>query len=893
MQRRHFLKSSGLLTAGLYALRFPAVAGPFLPSEFKPGIAPPEKKLDPSWIESMMKRGEPMLYRKSKGELKYIGMPVGGITTGTVYLGGDGKLWLWDIFNVNQPGIIPKTLEYEGTRLTYSSGVDYVDPNLAWSPFYQETAIAIFDKGKQLIKKLSADDPSWNEITFSGSYPIGVVKYMADDFPVNVTLEAYSPFIPLEPDDSGLPVTVLSYTVNNLTDRHIEVALGSVMQNSCPLTLEKEESGKRTNTLVQNDQMKGVFFEYHPLEEKYKKNSQYGNMCLSVFGIEDAVNLADLDNGLSPDVLFDSQRMESLVNIASGPASALLIGGVRKQLKIPPKGEGKVVFFISWHFPNTTLPVRDSQSGNYYARRFSNSWNTAQHVSANLERLSALTHVWRNTWYDSTLPYWFLDRSFANSSSLATGTAHRFGTGRFWGWEGVGCCEGTCTHVWSYAQAMARIFPSLERDTRERVDLGLAFDEKTGMISYRGEGTGQATDGQAGTILRIYREHQMSVDNSFLERNWQNIKKAIQFLLNHDSNKDGIIDGAQPNTLDAAWYGEIAWISSLCLAAWRAGEEMANDMGDRDFALTCRNRFLIGKKNVDNLLFNGEYFIQIPDPLLPNRPLGSYKTCEIDQVLGQSWAWQVGLGRILDQQKTLSALKSLWKYNYTPDVGPYIRNHRGGRPYALAGEGGMLMDTNPHHEPNPYGDDITWQAGYFNECMTGFEHQVASHMIAEGMLEKGMVVTRAIHDRYHAARRNPYNEIECSDHYARAMASYGSFITICGFTYHGPKGYIGFAPRFHPENFKAAFTAAEGWGTYSQLRSENKISAKLKLKYGKLSLNKVFLELHKGHNAKGAKVTIDGKHIPSSIIQNESNCEIKLVNNIIIHEEQELSIVIG
>ncbi|MGH2645430.1 MAG: GH116 family glycosyl hydrolase, partial [Chitinophagaceae bacterium] len=395
---------------------------------------------------------------------------------------------------------------------------------------------------------------------------------------------------------------------------------------------------------------------------------------------------------------------------------------------ILPGKEKTFHFLISWYFPNTKLPVRDAQSGNYYAKRFTDAGDVAQYVAANFERLSSLTHLWRDTWYDSALPYWFLDRSFANTSSLATGTAHRFATGRFWGWEGVGCCEGTCTHVWQYAQAMARIFPSLERGTRERVDLGLAFDEKTGMIGYRGEGTGEATDGQAGTVLRIYREHQMSADNSFLQRNWPHIKKAIQFLLNHDYNQDGIIDGAQPNTLDAAWYGEIAWISSLCLAAWKAGEEMAMEMGDNDFAQLCKNRFIIGRKNVDDLLFNGEYFIQLPDSTLPKRPLGSYKTCEIDQVFGQSWAWQVGLGRILDKEKTLSALRSLWKYNYTPDVGPYIRAHTGGRPYALAGEGGMLMDTNPFHVKDPYGDDITWQVGYFNECMTGFEHQVASHM---------------------------------------------------------------------------------------------------------------------------------------------------------------------
>ena len=95
---------------------------------------------------------------------------------------------------------------------------------------------------------------------------------------------------------------------------------------------------------------------------------------------------------------------------------------------------------------------------------------------------------------------------------------------------------------------------------------------------------------------------------------------------------------------------------------------------------------------------------------------------------------------------------------------------------------------------------------YFNECMTGFEYQVAGHMIWEGMVQEGLAITRAIHDRYHAARRNPWNEVECGDHYARAMASYGVYLAACGYEYHGPQGHLGFAPRLTPEDFRAAFT---------------------------------------------------------------------------------------
>jgi hypothetical protein len=126
--------------------------------------------------------------------------------------------------------------------------------------------------------------------------------------------------------------------------------------------------------------------------------------------------------------------------------------------------------------------------------------------------------------------------------------------------------------------------------------------------------------------------------------------------------------------------------------------------------------------------------------------------------------------------------------------------------------------------------------------MSGFEHQVASHMMAEGMTDEALVLTRMIHDRYHAAKRNPFNEIECSDHYARAMASYGTFISACGFDYDGPNGYIKFAPTLNPHKCKVPYTAANSWGSYEQTQSEQNFVAKLHIAYGFLRLNKIALE---------------------------------------------------
>ena len=333
----------------------------------------------------------------------------------------------------------------------------------------------------------------------------------------------------------------------------------------------------------------------------------------------------------------------------------------------------------------------------------------------------------------------------------------------------------------------------------------------------------------------------MSADGSFLQRNLPSIKKAMGWLIAQDGldgADDGILQGAQHNTLDAEWYGPVAWLSGLYLASLRAAEEMAGEVGDSDFAAECRSIFTIGQRKFVATLFDGEYFINRPDPRHPEA-INSGTGCEIDQVFGQSWAFQVGLGRVLPEIQTRSALASLWKYNFTPDAGAYRKVNRPGRWYAMAGEAGLLMCTFPRSDWNyekARGKGPEWATGYFNECMNGFEHQVAGHMIWEGMVQEGLSVERAIHDRYDAVKRNPWNEVECGDHYARSMASYGVFIAACGYEHHGPRGYLAFAPRLSPENFKAAFTSAQGWGTFWQKAADGKFTAGVEIKAGQLTL---------------------------------------------------------
>jgi hypothetical protein len=385
----------------------------------------------------------------------------------------------------------------------------------------------------------------------------------------------------------------------------------------------------------------------------------------------------------------------------------------------------------------------------------------------------------------------------------------------------------------------------------------------------------------------------MSRDDAFLKRNWPKIKKAAQWLIQEDGNNDGIIDGWQSTTLDCgSWWGAMSWTSSLYLAALRACEEMAREMGDTEFAQTAKAITDVGGKNLVDRLWNGEYFIHKPDPGHSNSFIIG-NGCHIDQVYGQAWANQVGLGRILPLEQTQSALGSIWKYNFTPDVGPYRQNFKAGRWFAMAGEGGTIMTTWPHGDreyPKVMEPGMAIGEGYLNECMSGFEHQVAGHMIGEDLVMEGLAIERAIHDRYHASRRNPWNEVECGDHYSRAMASYGVFLSACGFEHHGPKQHIGFAPKLTPENFQCAFTSAEGWGSFRQKAESGMRKAEIAVRWGSLKLKTIALA---SESATSVKVLHTGQPVAVHLGRDEKRVLLTLNNSVNITAGEKLEIALA
>jgi uncharacterized protein (DUF608 family) len=1014
--RRSFLRLIGAGTLAYLGTPVSADADPLDNPNFDSHI-PADKNLKPEWVKALFERGEPELYRGD--QLHNIAMPISGICTGQDFnLSGEGNIVGWYI-----PG----------------------KPMDAAQGFSLRTVTA---DGKTDTHQLNHDN--FSDMTFRGEYPIAKVEYAKADIPIHVSMEAFSPYIPLEPDDSGLPATIFNFKLKNVSTSPVEATLAASWENSICGFHRFMTDGTRQNQVIRNQGLtllncttapippdavkrddvtvedwskdnfqgwtvEGTAFGPGPVErskfeERFGKaggscahiacssfysaeadaatgkltsapftlqrhylnvffggGSQPDKVCVNLLvdgqqvgtrvgriqrpvqpfffdvrkweGKQATIQLVDastdhdglifIDRIFLSDVAGDGTPIAQFQDFgsqvvalmgqpaevaipqgkigfdgtpgdsASVPLTESLIGTLGRTVKLDPGHSAEVTFILAEFLPN--LEIRQlGKVLRYYTNKFKSAQDVAEYVAANHGRLTDGTRLWRDTWYDSTLPYWFLDRTFVNASTPASSVCYKIANGRFYAFEGGPApnYEGTCTHVWQYAHSLARTFPQIERDQRERVDLGIAFDAPSGVIAFRGEASpgGLATDGQAGTIMRFYREHQMSPDDSWLKRNWDKIKLSYNPLFNLDKDEDGILEGNQNNTLDCGWYGQIAWMSGMYVGALRAGEAMAREMNDTAFAEKCARIAQNGSNNISSRLWNGEYFFNIIDPKNAEW-VNSGDGCHIDQVYGESWALQIGLGPILPEDKVRNALQSIWKYNFTLDANGYIAEYKVGRWFVYPGDAGMIMCTFPRTDwdyhraagTQPYGASF---ASYFNETWTGQEYQVAAHMFRYGMVQEGLAIVRAIHDRYNPYKRNPYAEEEAGIHYSRAMASHGAFLAIGGYEYHGPKGHLAFAPKLTPENFRTAFTAAEGWGTFAQTidPTAKKLTASVEVKYGQLKLQTLGLTMQGVVPTSPVHADLSGNAVPLAVTIAGDRVTLTFTNPLTIPAGKKLSV---
>jgi non-lysosomal glucosylceramidase len=830
---------------------------------------------------------------------RVISFPLGGIGTGCIGLAGNGRLVDWEIYNRPNKGSVNGfshfAIKAEREGRVVDARVLHGDLHPPYMGELPGSLFASFGFGPR--REYLTGLPHFESTVFRGKFPTAEIDFVDPAFPGQVRLCAFNPLIPLNDRDSGIPAAFFEIEVTNTTGEELHYSLAGVLSNPLP-----------AHNINHYDQQDGVHRLYLDTDGLAPEDTRYGNLTLATDEQDVSVQRywfkgAWFDNlevywhdFAAPGRLKD--RTYSRSEAGDGTT-----GMLAAHFTLQPGQTHTARFVISWYFPNVvnywkeTAAEEARQAGvapawrNYYAVLWEDSADVARGALGQWVRLKGETLRFQEALFASSLPEAALDAVSANLSVLKSPTVMRLEDGTFYGFEGChpasGCCEGSCTHVWNYAQALPFLFPKLERSMREadyrcnaRPDGGMPFRIQlpvgSGRWAFR-----PCADGQFGGVMKAYRDWKICGDTEWLRGLWPAIRASIEFAWAEtnedrwDPQRRGVLTGRQHHTLDMELFGPNAWLTGFYLGALKAGAEMAAALGESETAADFRALFEKGKAWADAHLFNGEYYAQLVD-LKDRAMIKSYDQgtssltggalqaywnqehqeikyqiadgCEIDQVLAQWHANLYGLGEIYDPIQVKTALESIFKYNFKRPMRDYYNPCR---IYCLNDEGGLVIATWPEGKYKP-----VIPLPYSQETQNGYEYAAAIQMIQAGLVEEGLTAVTAIRDRYDGEKRNPWNEFECGSNYARSMAAYSLLNAFSGFQFDLVHGKIGFSPILPErggngvERFRTFWSLDPGWGEFI-LRSEG---AELRLAAGELRMQSFELATLAGGSARSVRI---------------------------------------
>lgn len=777
-----------------------------------------------------------MIYEGAK--TKNISFPLGGIGTGCIGLAGNGELIDWEIFN--RPDKNTRN-GYSHFALKVTRGgssavrVLHGDTNENLSGMRMPAGYCGFGFGPHMGSMTGY--PHYKNVRFEGDFPIAKLTFADESLPVTARLTAFNPFIPHNEYDSSLPAAFFEWELENLTDEDLECAVAFSVQNPSRASVNEKSEVGGFHGLFLRDGGHG------------KDDIGYSDLCV----------LTDNADSVAEEYWYRGGWQDSCTTYWKNFLGQKRIqerrydeigykdhGTLAAYVELAPKERRSVRFVLAWNVPNQYnywSPIKDDNGNdltwkNYYATQFESSKETASYALKNYDRLYRSTQVFSEALQSSTLPEFVKDAVSANLSVLKTPTALRLEDGSFWGWEGCnptgGSCEGSCQHVWNYAYAMPFLFPRLERSLREST-LKYALTE-SGATKFRvplpvGRELGKfrsCVDGQMGEVIKCYREWKLSGDGEWLKAHSDGIFKMLEYAWSPenpdrwDADKDGMLEGRQHHTLDMELFGPSSWLEGFYLLALDCGAQMADALGDTERADEYRELYQKGRARMNEELFNGEYFFQKVDlgdksrvddfnaPGYWNSEANEIKYqvaegCIIDQMLADWHAAIIGIDGVFDADKKKKALESLYKYNFKSSMRDVTNMWRS---FSVNDEGGAIICSYPDGAYTP-----AIPIPYCEETMTGFEYSLAGLLIANGYVDEGERVVKAVRDRYDGEKRNPWNEIECGSNYARSMASFALMPIYSGFSFDMTKKYIGFAPLSGDGSY--LWSVGNTWGTVS------------------------------------------------------------------------------
>lgn len=765
--------------------------------------------------------------------LNRIAFPVGGIGAGMFCLEGSGAISHMSVRSkpevFHEPGVFG-AISVKGVR----RGAKIVEGQVPdWKRFGQPNTGN--GAGGSIFGL-----PRFEVSTFQTRFPFATISLEEEGFPIVAELKGWSPFIPTDSDNSSLPCGAIEYKFKNISSQDVDCVFSFHSKNFMKPKEPEPDAGKNGKNFIQSIHNGFILSQAGSEARPYDQGD---------FAITTNASGTVIDHCWFRGGWFDPLTMvwESISKGELKKVDPAESGAPGASLYVPfnlKAGEEKIIkVLMAWYLPvsNTrhggeakpdekcdgtagccttsdqlgaTIANETYTSGKYkpwYSHKFKDVTEVMEFFSKNYNDLQKKSKLFSDAFYASTLPAEVTEAIAANLTILKSPTVMRQYDGRLWNYEGCsdnsGCCHGSCTHVWNYAQAIPHLFPALERSLRHT-----EFCEnqsKSGHQTFRAalpirpvdHDFYAAADGQLGGIMKVYRDWRIYGNNEWLKKMYPMVKKSLDYCISTwDPKNKGVLEEPHHNTYDIEFWGPDGMCTSFYLGALTAIIEMGKFLKKKKDVAAYQTLYVKGKKLMETELYNGEYFYQkitvsglnAPNPLTASeKSMGGHYSdearallekegpkyqygmgCLSDGVLG-AWISKVsGLGDPFDPDKITSHLTAVHKYNFKTDLSEHANPQRPS--FALGNEGGLLLCSWPK------GGKLSLPFVYSDEVWTGIEYQVASHLIFLGKVREGLEIVRACRDRYDGRVRNPFNEYECGHWYARALSSYGLIQALTG-----------------------------------------------------------------------------------------------------------------
>ena len=474
--------------------------------------------------------------------------------------------------------------------------------------------------------------PRLDEATFVGTYPTATIGFH-DSTPARSRseLEAFTPFVPLDDRVSGLPVAVFLWRLRNPSAGRSTSTLAYTQLNpvgydgvSDPaarpaprdVRREREPVGGRARDPRPPDEPARLRRPATPARGRWRSRRRGATSRSPSTGSGAAGSTTSRTSGTTsaPTAACRTARRAR----PARPGRPTRARSAFAHASAP--GETvELPVVLAWHFPNLvnywgpfeTLPGQSVVGGrmtNWFATQWPDAWAAARgDARARCRADRADADLPRRALRLDAAADEVLDAVTSQMTIIRTTTCLRTADGSFHGFEGcndnVGCCPMNCTHVWNYEQALAYLFPALERTMRDdRLRDQHARRWRYGLPHRAAAGAGRAVglqarrrraDGQRHEgVSRVaaVRRYQMAAQALARGQARAGIRLARPNGMWDPDPSDGVMEGEQHNTYDIEFYGPNTMCGSLYLGALRAAEELARALGEDATADEYRTR---------------------------------------------------------------------------------------------------------------------------------------------------------------------------------------------------------------------------------------------------------------------------------------------------------------